>query len=359
MHKEKNIFSHIDTSLAKSYLESKESTEDQIHIEEWFSDIRANEELRTFSRSWWNESPQESSLSGYDEQRVQDRIHHIIRLEEAAAHKDRKPSVLIRFITRAAAVLFIPLALFTLLNWGNNRESYVSVSRAEIVSPLGARTKFVLPDGSTGWLNGGSTLSFPSVFKGNSRTVELIGEGYFDVKKNPKKPFTVLTNEVQVRAYGTSFNVMAYPNERYLEVTLESGDVEILGQSHYNNARSYGHMVPGERGVLVKHTNEFQKEKVNVDIYTSWKEGKLVFRNENMVQVVNKLSRWYNVDIRIMDECLKSYIYRATFEDEKLDEVLKILQVTSPIESKELERIKRTDDTYGRRTFELYYKDEN
>ena len=364
MHTEKDILKQIDARLVQRYLEGGGSKKERLQIEEWFSDLRANEELRKFSKNRWEDlskEPEETTLSGYDEERVHDRIHHILRLEEAvaAAHKTSTRSMLIRFFTRAAAVLFIPLALFALYNWNGNMTGSQSISQAEIFSPFGARTSFVLPDGSSGWLNGGSTLSFPTQFKGKSRTVNLSGEAYFDVQKNPKKPFTVLADEMKVRAYGTSFNLMTYTDDNTMEVTLETGVIEVFGKDRFNNEKSMGLMNPGERVVLVKGTGYFKKDTVKVDQYTSWKEGKLILRNEPMSQVVRKLNRWYNVNIVIRDSRLESYSYRATFVDEKLDEVLKILKRTSPIVCKEVGRKRYPDGTYGKKTIELHYHAHN
>jgi len=359
MDTESNKFEQVDARTVQRYLEGKGSKKEQLQIEEWFSDLLANEELTKFSKNrWddWSKEPEETTLSGYDEKRILDRIHHILRLEDAAAVPRAKTrSMLIRFITRAAAVLFIPMALFALYNWRVNIAGNQSVSCAEIYSPFGARTSFVLPDGSSGWLNGGSTLSFPTQFRGKTRTVELTGEAYFDVVSNPKKPFTVLADEMKFRAYGTSFNVMAYTDDKTMEVTLETGVIKVFGKDRFNNEKSMGLLAPGERCVLTKGTNNFKKDSVKVDQYTSWKEGKLVFRNEPMIQAIKKLNRWYNVNMVIMDSRLESFIYRATFVDEKLDEVLKILKHTSPITYKELGRTRQPDGTYGQRTIELYY----
>lgn len=360
MQTEKEKFTKVDTQLVQRFLEAGGSEKDQLQIEEWFSDLWANEELRKFSMNHWNDQPSEIAFAGYDEERIHDRIHHILRLEEAEAdNKARRKSKLIKFITRAAAVLFIPLALFAMFNWKENIAVNQAVSRAEIFSPYGARTSFVLPDGSSGWLNSGSTLSFPITFKGKSRKIELTGEAYFNVLKNPKKPFIVIADKLTVKAYGTSFNVMAYANEKTMEVTLETGVIEVFVKEHHKSEKSLGLMAPGEHGVLIKGTTAFYKDSMRVNLYTSWKEGKLVFRNEPMIQVVNKLNRWYNVDIMIRDSRLESYIYRATFEDEKLDEVLKIFQRTSPIVYKELGRQRHSDGTYGKRTIELYYRNHN
>jgi ferric-dicitrate binding protein FerR (iron transport regulator) len=308
----------------------------------------------------WDSMPDtnESLIYAYDEERIHDRIHHILRLEEATYLRNaNKWSKVIRFFTRAAAVLFIPLALFTVLYLKGAIADSPAVASADIYSPLGSRTSFELPDGSTGWLNGGSTLSFPSQFKGKTRTVKLTGEAYFDVISNPKKPFIVLASNMKVKAYGTSFNVMAYPDDMTMEVTLESGIVEISGKDQANNDKSLGFLAQGERAVIIPGTGYFKKDPVEIDLYTSWKDGKLVLRNEDMSQMVKKLNRWYNVSLVIKDSRLDTYNYRATFEDEILDEVLNILKRTSNIAFKDLGRNRYPDGTYGKRTIELFSDD--
>ena len=360
MQQGKDKSKQIDPNFVKSYLDGKGSREEQLKIDEWFADLWANEELRKVTHERWDNIPADIKVPGYDQERIQDRIHHIIRLEEVAEHdRDRAKIKLIRLITRVAAILFIPLALYTLFNWkGTFKGEHVTAS-AEIHSPRGARTSFLLPDGSTGWLNGGSTLSFPTKFTNKNRTIQLNGEAYFDVLKNPEKPFVVVTDELNVKVFGTSFNIMAYPEEKTVEVTLETGEIEVFGEDGFGREKSIGIMTPGKRGVLMKGTSFYKMDTVDVYQYTSWKEGKLVFRNEPMTQVIRRLNRWYNVNIIIRDSRLETYTYRATFMDEKLDEVLKIFQRTSPIVFNEIGREKHPDGTYGKRTIEMYYHTHN
>ncbi|MFH0758090.1 MAG: FecR domain-containing protein, partial [Bacteroidota bacterium] len=320
---------NIDKQLLYSYLDGKGDTEERQNISDWFSGLLTNEELRKVSHERWDLIPGDIPVPGYNEDAVHDRIHHLIRLEEARAyHKNRTRIKLIRFFTRVAAIFFIPLVLFTVLNWENSFEGKKAVSDTEIYSPLSTRSSFILPDGSAGWLNGGSYLSFPTRFKGKNRNVRLSGEAYFRVKSSSRKPFIVITDEMRIKVYGTSFNVMAYPDEESIEVTLESGKVELLGSNGKENKRSMGILTPGERGILLRGTHVFRKESVRVDQFTAWKEGRLMFRNEPMDQVIRKMNRWYNVNIIIRDKRLESYNYRATFMDEQLDEVLKIFQRT-------------------------------
>jgi len=354
--KEKNKFKHIDPNIVDHYLDGKGNSEELQQIADWFSNMLANDELRKYSYERWTRNSENIADGDYDEIRLQDRIHHILRLEESKASKtDRSKEKILRFIQRAAAVLIIPLAIFSILNLGGNLGIKRNQPKAVIYAPPGARTNFTLPDGSEGWLNVGSSLSFPATFSGKRRTVSLVGEAYFNVKSNPKKPFVVETEGLKVKVHGTKFNLMAYPDEDIVEVSLETGKVEVIDEVKPGLEKSLGDLAPGEIGVFWKESNIFRIEPAKIASHTAWKEGKLVLNNEPMEQVVNKLNRWYNVKIILMDDRLKDYTYRATFVDEKLDEVLKIFSLTSPIVYKELEREKSADGTYKKRIIEFYY----
>lgn len=352
----KHKFKYIDPLFVKHYLESEGNKAEKHQIAAWFADLLANRELRKFTNKRWTDISENLVGEDYDEGRINDRIHHILRLEEAAAiKKDRVKVKILRFCQRAAAVLILPLALFALLNLEGNLGSKKSDSRAMIYAPPGARTNFTLPDGSEGWLNVGSYLSFPAKFSGKRRTVNLVGEAYFDIQSDPKKPFIIETDGIKVKVHGTTFNVMAYPDEDIVEVTLETGKVEVLDDGKAGQEESLGTLTPGDIGVFWKESNIFRIAPAKVESHTSWKEGKLVLNNDTMEQVVRKLNRWYNVEIILMDDYLKSFTYRATFVDEKLDEVLNIFSLTSPIVYKELDREKSIDGTYKKRIIEFYY----
>ena len=112
---------------------------------------------------------------------------------------------------------------------------------------------------------------------------------------------------------------------------------------------------PGELLHSVPYTEGSFIEKVDVDKYTSWTKGKLVFREDEFADVVKRINRWYNVNIVIKDKILESYRYVATFQDETLDEVLKMLAISAPIRYKDLPRKQSFDGTFEKRTIELYY----
>jgi len=349
----------VDFHIIKRYLDGTGKKGDKEKILSWFSGNQEESDLRGEYYRYWTELPTDLSIEDYDEEKMLGNIYHKIKLEESKsldkpATANRAVHKVISLLTKVAAVLFIPLTIFMLIN----RDRFVStdyVAYSEIYAPVGTRTKFNLPDGSVGYLNGGSTVKFSNVFKGKSREVQLKGEAFFDVQSNPKKPFVVSGSNINVVAYGTSFNVEAYPEDNVNKVTLVKGKVEVLAKTE-SKLQSLGILAPGEMCVFNKEKSSHQFTQVDAAKIVSWKDGKLVFSNEPFDEVVKKLNRRYSVNITIKDEKLKTYTYLATFEDETLDEVLKLITISAPIEVKDLGRKIRPDGTSGERAIEFYSK---
>lgn len=261
---------------------------------------------------------------------------------------DKYKKKVLNFIRTAAAVLLIPvlIATYTLFNtlkeWNN-----IPVEQIEQTSAYGLISKVILPDGSEVWLNSGSSISYPKRFTNNKRNVQLTGEAYFKVTSNKSNRFDVVTSSgLQVSAYGTEFNVKAYEDEDNIEATLAKGHVEVseIGQPITRV------LLPGEQIIYYKNTNSMKIDKVNLAVETSWKDGKMIFRRANMNEIVQRLARHFNVEIKLEGEELYDYKYSATFTTETLHEVLLLLEKTAPIKCTVIEP-KQTDDfTYSRRT---------
>lgn len=260
---------------------------------------------------------------------------------------DKYKKKILSFIRTAAAVLLIPVlfATYTLFNtvreWNN-----IPVEQVEQNTAYGLISKITLPDGSEVWLNSGSSISYPKRFTKNKRSVQLAGEAYFKVTSDKSNRFDVTTaNGLQVSAYGTEFNVKAYEDEDKIEATLAKGHIEVseIGQPVSRTLR------PGEQVTYYKNTSKMEVDKVNLAVETSWKDGKMIFRRANMNEVVQRLARHFNVDIKLEGEELYDYKYSATFTTETLHEVLLLLEKTAPIKCTVIEPEQTSDFTYSRR----------
>ncbi|HOI78961.1 MAG TPA: DUF4974 domain-containing protein [Petrimonas sp.] len=304
-------------------------------------ELEKGEDIRQAMEQHWLEWGHDELPEG-DVDYLLDRIQHRIKLDENSSRKIKSGWELFR---RTAAILIVPLALSFLVYWWLHRDSStVGNAYAEIQCPLGVRTKFELPDGTTGFLNSGSTLKFPVRF-GTERQVKLAGEAYFDVKQRKESPFYVHTENLDIKVLGTTFNVVAYPEEPTEEVTLLRGAVDIS----QNNGKHLATLTPDRQITFDTNRQRIVNKEVIATQYTSWTEGKLVFRNENMEQVAQRLSRWYNAEIVVAAPQLKKYTFHATFADEQLDEVLKLLALTTPISYTEAERVSSPDGVYRKR----------
>ena len=265
--------------------------------------------------NWKNALKKESTIT--PNQQVLDSIHHQIALKETST--SQKTIKLYRALLTAAAVLLIGLMFGSIVYV---QSKIPEVTTQTIATPYGGKTQFTLPDGSAVWLNSGTTFSYPDRFE-NDRIVELEGEAYFEVEKQ-KESFIVKTSFGEVEVLGTSFNVKAYNEEAFI-TTLERGSVSFTSLTGKKAI-----LKPGSQ--VVYNSNNFFTRKVDTEIFTSWKDGKLIFRDEPLQNMITRLERWYNVDIKLEDERIKNLKYTGTIEMESFSEVLELIKATTPIE---------------------------
>jgi ferric-dicitrate binding protein FerR (iron transport regulator) len=327
--------------LIQKQTKSKLNLSEQIELSEKLADPKNLVAEEIFRNDWLKQFVSEDRPER-DFNTILDKVHHRIRLNE-----DQKKVQLNWWTSfqRIAAIFIVPLTLsFLTYFYFQNNQPEGNTSYAEIECPMGVRTKFQLPDGSTGYLNSGSRLKYPVQFSGE-RKVELTGEAFFDVVHNASLPFHVNTRNLDIKVLGTTFNVIANNDDTSEEIILQTGKVDIATRA----GKQLALLSPNERLVLDLEKQSFEKKTVEASQYTSWKEGKLVFRNENMQQVARRLSRWYNADVVVDSKQLDNYAFHATFTDEPLDEVLKLLLLTTPLSFSEEKRTNNSNGEFQKR----------
>ncbi|HBL74911.1 MAG: hypothetical protein A2W90_06930 [Bacteroidetes bacterium GWF2_42_66] len=170
----------------------------------------------------------------------------------------------------------------------------------QLIVPFGKQSKIVLSDYTEVWLNAGSRLVYPAVFEGDKRKVQLQGEAFFKVSKDKSKPFIVETNNLNIKVLGTSFNVKAYPDEKIEETVLVDGSVSLnLGKTILGKDIL---LKPEQRLIVTGTDNSYTISKVDVQDYTSWVEGLFVFHDEPLPSVLMRISRFYNLEIKWMND---------------------------------------------------------
>lgn len=261
----------------------------------------------------------------------------------------RKPRKFIGWFSRVAAVLFIPLLAITTYQLLKPLPQADAVYQ-EIHAPYGTFAQAVLPDGSKVSINAGSTLKFPSEFTKAQRDVYLDGEGYFEVTASKTRPFRVHTQQFTVEATGTKFNVEDYSTDTVAAVTMIEGVV---------NANLPGRealpLKPGSRIVLAKTSSRLQQSETDPYKWYAWKDGRLIFRDDPLGYVFKRLNQTFNVNIVIKDSELAAQKYRATFTNESLEEIMRMLLISAPIRFEEMERSATNGEYQSKRTIEVYY----
>lgn len=162
-------------------------------------------------------------------------------------------------------------------------------------TPRGGQYQVVLSDGTKVWLNSASSISYPVAFTGNERRVKLTGEAYFEVAKNKDKPFYVSMNNVQVRVLGTHFNIAAYNNDDDITTTLLEGSVQVTK----NNSMSL--LKPGQQAVVPDGNNDIHVLPADIEQVMAWKNGYFSFNDENITDIMKRVSRWYDVEVEYKD----------------------------------------------------------
>lgn len=194
--------------------------------------------------------------------------------------------------------------------------------------PRGGEFQLILSDGSKVWLNSESRLKYPVQFDGKNRKVYLEGEAYFEIAHNPACPFIVSVSNVEALVLGTSFNMMAYSNDRRIETTLVEGSVSLNDSNKTNSVT----LDPGEQAVYNPDRERFQIQKVNTNIYTAWKDHRFEFLNEPLESIMIKLKRWYNVEIVFKEEELKQLAFSGRMQRyEKINTILELFEMTKKV----------------------------
>ncbi|MCH7657371.1 MAG: FecR family protein [Bacteroidetes bacterium] len=266
---------------------------------------------------------------------------------------------------RIAAIFILAFCLSWTVFYFMNRKPYTgSLAYNQIITAKGQKSQIILSDGTKVWLNSETTLKYPSAFNEMKREVFLEGEAFFEVKKKGNKiPFVVKTSEIDIKVLGTSFNVMAYPDEETIETTVVKGSVCIIRKGLKSSpdqniilkpnqkvtllkkgSRVILSEIETEKPTLIKSTKAIQpispsekvqiliSRKVDIELHTAWKDDRLIFQSETFENICYKLERWYDVKIHVRNEELKKYRYTGKFvHKETINQVLEILNLTTPI----------------------------
>lgn len=258
----------------------------------------------------------------------------------------RKRSTVTRYLVAGLSFAAIIIVLILIMVLQNGQSDQVPPQNlSEISTRNGSRTRINLPDGSVVWLNAGSKLVYDKNFDSKQREVTLTGEAYFDVVKNPDKPFIIHAGKMDIKVLGTLFNVKSYPGEAHTEASLIRGSIEVMIKDRPTEKiilkpnekiivanepeQAQGTKktnVPNEPIVAIRHLNYEPKDSTIIE--TSWVENKLIFQDESFKEMAPRLERWYGVNIRFKNDKVQQLRFSGTFTRETIEQALAGLKIT-------------------------------
>ncbi|NVN17664.1 DUF4974 domain-containing protein [Muricauda sp. HICW] len=260
------------------------------------------------------------------------KARHVAKLLKEGERKNvlgpkRKFADWYKYVGYAACVLLMAALAFTLISPNKQLEERSSQIILASTS-IGENKTITLSDGTKVTLNANTTFSYPEKFSEESRDVSLQGEAFFDVAHNPEKPFKVATgNGMNIQVLGTVFNVKSYPEDQNVETTLVSGKVKVVEEQNQKTVV----LAPSQRATYVKDADKLIVDNVQTKKFTAWREGKFIYDETPIRQVISDLKRKYKVDISVESPGIMDYKYTGEFDNLGIEQILDLFEVSSPI----------------------------
>ncbi len=212
------------------------------------------------------------------------------------------------------------------LVYSENAENIETIVENKLIIPRGGEYKLVLADGTKVWLNADSEMRYPVVFKGDKRVVYLKGEAYFDVAKNKEKPFIVKMDNVDIRVYGTEFNINTHI-ENLVQTTLVEGSVSVKAKGSVEVM-----IKPSQMAELNIKDGNLNVKNVDVENYVAWKDGEYVFEDQTLDVILQELSLWYDVEVFYMNKDVKNLHFSGYLKKyDSIEKILRLIEKTTHV----------------------------
>lgn len=289
--------------LAGQRLTGEASPEELARLDELLSD-EENRQFFSELEKVWDGTDKADGITREDVNEEWKRLRSEIRQEKRSSFS---------FLKIAASIALITIIGVALYFTNRSDQEYLIAEQVQTQH---------LNDGSIVTLNARSELSYPEVFDGETREVQLKGEAFFEVERNPEKPFIIQTSSVEVGVLGTSFSVRAREEEETATVVVSSGSVEVS----YNGESIV--LDIGEKGILDKSTGSLFKLVNDDPNFLSWKTKKFTFDDIPLQDVVAILNNAYNEQILLKEEAIIQCPVTVSFDGQSLESILEILKAT-------------------------------
>lgn len=304
--------------LFNKYLDNTISKQELEEFWQLMSELGENDLVLQELQELWQKEENAHQPAHDELDRVFGRVQQkISKYETGYTTKVRRIGRRRMYITVAASLLLCAAFAWWYLN-NTAREKPVPATLAK-ETPVKIIT---LPDGSSVTLNQDSHLDYPTAFSDSSREVTLIGEGYFDVKPDPNKPFIVHTGAFVTKVLGTAFNIRAYAKDREVAITVERGKVQVQRQ---DNKKALGILIAGDQLVIDKQSGSPQLAKADVKQIIQWKNNDLLFDNIRYEEAAAIIARHFNLELKFSNESLRNCRFTVDLANKPVDEILDIL----------------------------------
>lgn len=323
----KNEKKSIDETLLIKYFSGELTGELVNAVEDWIS---ASEQNRIIARQveqiyWATEisSLIESGASQLALERVNRKIKKVSVRQQLFQ------------LQKIAAILFLPLLALSLYFFVGY-QSRTKPTEIFVKANAGMTSNLVLPDGTKVWLNSESSIRYPSQFEKNRRRVEVDGEAFFDVTKDKGKKFIVASKKVDIEVLGTKFNVDAYSENEHYSATLEAGSINLIYKTP-ENKEEHVLMKPNQKTEIDFRSHSVKTHFVDIEPDIAWKDGRIVFRNTSMNDVLYILSKKFNVQFDVLNSQIINYSFSGVFVHQDLTQILRYFNISSGIKSRFLD----------------------
>ena len=306
---------HQEQLLLKS-LSGTISPEERETLTAWINQSKENKKLAEDFTILWKHSKNDTLPENFQTKEEWQKLEAAIQKTELPRGKEIILKRHVPWLKIAASVTLLAVCSGLLYVLFFSQETILKESHDTIV-------EVVLPDGSEVWLNRNSRLTYQDDFNKENRLLKLEGEAFFDVRKNPQKPFVVQTGKAQIEVLGTSFNVEAYTGSTETEIFVVTG---LVSFSNLSDSKALT-VKPGEAGVLKNENLSVisQGQQLNA---LAWKENRLIFKKATLSEVVGVLEKYFNVDIEVKNENVLRCRFTGSFDKPSLSEIIEALGVS-------------------------------
>jgi transmembrane sensor len=312
----------VPYNLLAKFFSGNCSEEEKFQVTQWQKASAENEGIFREYAELWKHSKTEDKGFNPNVEHALNTVNQKLGIEKSSS--SNKVTRMVQYTRRIAAVVLVAACVW--VTWQVSLKKSGNPASIEIVTLQGEKKEVTLPDGSHVWLNSSSKLSYASKFEGNERKVALEGEAYFEVAKNPAKPFIIDAGTSLTTVLGTAFNLRARTGEKTVSLTVAEGKVAFTSKEV--QVQDAIKLTAGDQGVLNLETKQLERIKNDDANFLAWKTGKLIFKNTALKQVVAKLTDFYGKNIRV-DNISKAEIpFTSTFDHKTLQDVITIMEMS-------------------------------